>query len=180
MEGYYSVTEYAKLTGKDPGNIRRMLIYGRLLGEKFGNNWAIPKDAKFPEDNRIKSGEYRNWRQKYRLSSDNPVFFDTLKRMSMDLQKIYGNSLDKVILYGSYARGDQNEDSDADIAIILKEGNSERMHDLMIDAVVDYELECGITLSVLPIDEKEYKKWSKTLPFYKNIEKEGIVLWKAA
>lgn len=64
MEGYYSVSEYAKIIGKDPGHIRRMLIYGRLIGEKIGNQWVIPQDAAYPEDNRVKSGEYRNWRKK--------------------------------------------------------------------------------------------------------------------
>lgn len=59
MTDYYTVSEYAKMTGKDPAHIRRMLIYGRLLGEKIGNQWVIPKDAEYPADNRVKSGNYK-------------------------------------------------------------------------------------------------------------------------
>ena len=45
MDNYYSVTEYSRITGKDPGNIRRMLINGRLAGEKLGNQWVIKADT---------------------------------------------------------------------------------------------------------------------------------------
>lgn len=54
------------------------------------------------------------------------------------------------------------------------------MHDKMTDIVVDYELEQGAPLSVIPLEWAEYTTWKSTLPFYKNIEKEGIVLWKTA
>lgn len=49
----------------------------------------------------------------------------------------------------------------------------------MADVVVDYQLDLGITLSVIPIEQSEFKKWKTTLPFYKNVDKEGIVLWKS-
>lgn len=38
---------------------------GRIEGvTKFGKAWAIPADAEKPTDNRVTSGEYRNWRNK--------------------------------------------------------------------------------------------------------------------
>ena len=103
-----------------------------------------------------------------------------LLHMSNDLKDVYGDYLVKIVLYGSYARGEQTAESDVDIAVILKDGNTEKMHDDMTDIVVDYELDQGVTLSVIPIEFEQYTAWNKTLPFYKNIDKEGIVLWKAA
>ncbi|MCR5656779.1 MAG: nucleotidyltransferase domain-containing protein [Butyrivibrio sp.] len=103
-----------------------------------------------------------------------------LRNMSTDLKKIYGAYLQTVILYGSYARGEQTDESDIDIAIVLKKGNTESMHDSMIDTVVDYELDIAKTLSIVPIDYENYQEWRKVLPFYKNIDKEGIIIWKAA
>ena len=103
-----------------------------------------------------------------------------LTEMSKQLKTIYGAYLDKVILYGSYARGEQTEESDVDIAVVLKAGNTEKMHDEMLDIVVDYELELGVTLSVISVEYESYLKWKQVLPFYKNVDREGIVLWTAA
>ena len=180
MQDYYTVSQYAQLTGKDPGNIRRLLAYGRLAGEKFGKQWIIPKNAVLPEDNRVKSGDYRNWRKRSKVWHENASLIKALLSMSSAIESIYGEYLVKIVLYGSYARGDQTAESDVDIALILKTGNTEEMHEKLIDTVVDYELDQGVTLSVLPIDDEQYSRWRKSLPFYKNIDKEGIVLWKAA
>ncbi|SHJ51032.1 nucleotidyltransferase domain-containing protein [Pseudobutyrivibrio xylanivorans] len=179
MVDFYTVTEYAELTGKDTGNIRRMLIKGDLIGEKVGRQWLIPKDAVIPEDRRVKTGNYRNWRKKVTVNQQNPSLMRSLHKMCVQLSETYGNTLEKIVLYGSYARGEETPESDVDIAVILKSGNTEEMHNKMVDIVVDYELDLAVTLSVVPIEYDQYIEWNKTLPFYKNVEKEGIILWKA-
>lgn len=180
MLDYYTVTEYANLTGKDPGNIRRMLINGKISGEKLGSQWVIPKGTAYPDDKRLKSGNYKNWRQKNLISHTNPVLMRSLSKMCAQLYGIYGDSMHKVLLYGSYARGEQTSESDVDIALILRNGNPDDLHDKMVDLVVDYELDLAVTLSVVPIELDQYLEWKNTLPFYKNIDKEGIILWTAA
>lgn len=50
----------------------------------------------------------------------------------------------------------------------------------MIDLTVDLELEYNKVLSVLLIDYDNYKEWGTVLPFYKNVQKDGIMLWSAA
>ena len=104
----------------------------------------------------------------------------SLLLMSKELQKLYGSDIEKIVLYGSYSRGEETEESDVDLAIFLKEEETESMHDKRVDIVVDYELDLAVTLSVITIDLKNYNEWRKTLPFYKNIDKDGIILWKAA
>ncbi|MBE9260637.1 nucleotidyltransferase domain-containing protein, partial [Dolichospermum sp. LEGE 00246] len=44
-----------------------------------------------------------------------------LEKVKGFLQKTYQENLDKVILFGSRARGDYHSDSDVDILIVLKE-----------------------------------------------------------
>ena len=180
MDGYYTVSEYARITGKDSGNIRRNLINGLIPGQKFGKQWAIPKDAIYPNDQRVKTGEYRNWRKKIAAWRDNAQLMKSIAGLCSDLGKIYGNTLDRIILYGSYARGEASEESDVDIALILRQHETEKKHLAMIDIVVDYELECGKTLSVITVDKCQYSEWSQILPFYMNMDREGIVIWKTA
>ena len=70
MAEYLSVTEYAGLHGKDTGNIRRLLASGRLKGQKVGNQWIIAKDAPYPKDNRVTTGQYRHWRNRVALNEN--------------------------------------------------------------------------------------------------------------
>ena len=179
MNGYYTVSQYAKLTGKDTGNLRRMLIDGRLPGEKIGNQWVIPESAVMPADNRVKTGKYHNSRKATSFRHTNPKLMERLKFMSNDLSKIHGANLDSIVIYGSYSRGEETPESDIDIALILRNEMDEATHEAMTDLLVDYELELGVVLSVVPIDINEFNQWKRVLPFYKNIKKEGIVIWKA-
>lgn len=101
------------------------------------------------------------------------------EKMIPGLQNIFGNVLECIILYGSVARGTQTDESDVDIALIVRK-YTEDMHDKMIDLTVDLELEYNLVLSVLLIDYDNFKEWEDVLPFYKNVKKEGIMLWSAA
>lgn len=104
----------------------------------------------------------------------------TISDMITGLCAIYGDLISEVILYGSYARGTQTDVSDVDIAMILSGKPTKEATDAMIDCVSLYELECGKVLSVIDINAETYECWKDVLPFYKNIRKEGIVLWKQA
>ena len=178
MKGFYTVSQYAAILGKDSGNIRRMLINGKLIGEKVGNQWLIPKTAELSEDKRIKSGQYRNWRNKTRINKKYPGLLKQLTNMCIDIGEIYGDVIEEIILYGSYVRGQEVPESDIDIAVILRLPDTDELHRKMIDIVVDNELDLEITLSVITIEEDNLNEWKSTLPFYKNLLKEGIPLWK--
>ena len=94
------------------------------------------------------------------------------------LINIFQESTVKIILYGSVARGTQTDESDVDIAVLVK-SYTKKMYDQMTDLVVDLELQYNKVLSVLLIDYHKFKKWENVMPFYRNIKKEGIVLWSA-
>lgn len=103
-----------------------------------------------------------------------------LEQMIPGLQDIYGNLISSVILYGSTARGTRADDSDVDVALLLHSGTTKEMRGQMLDLVVDLELACGKVLSVICIDYEKFSEWKDSLPFYKSILEEGIVLWQAA
>lgn len=58
-----SINEYAARIGKSTTTVRQKCQRGTLPGAvKIGRDWLIPDDAPYP-DNRVKSGEYRDWRK---------------------------------------------------------------------------------------------------------------------
>ena len=92
---------------------------------------------------------------------------------------IYSDNILSVILYGSVARGDNGDESDIDIALIVDK-DDEQQHDELLEAIVDINLDHNCLISPALIERSQFEKWSNILPYYKNIKKEGIVLWKAA
>lgn len=44
----------------------------------------------------------------------------------------------------------------------------------------ELDLRYDKVFSIIGIQEKNMEKWGSVLPFYQNVQKEGIVLWKAA
>ena len=92
------------------------------------------------------------------------------------LEGLYGSRLEKVVLYGSYARGDYSEESDVDLIVVLRGSvvPSEEI-DRMIDAITDVNLEYGVLLSIYPVSLEEYVECRG--PLLMNIKKEGIVVW---
>ncbi|MCD8378975.1 MAG: nucleotidyltransferase domain-containing protein [Lachnospiraceae bacterium] len=101
-----------------------------------------------------------------------------LGEMTKSYRSTYGNKISKIVLYGSYARGDYRDDSDIDIAAIVKGPRRELQDDLkkVWDVSHDLGLEYGIMVSptVIPLDE--FEEWKDDLPYYRNIEQEGVVV----
>lgn len=64
MSELLSVTQWAALHGKDPGNVRRLIAQGRIPAQRVGSQWAIPANAQPPADKRVKSGKYVGSRKK--------------------------------------------------------------------------------------------------------------------
>lgn len=86
----------------------------------------------------------------------------------------------RIILYGSVARGTDTPESDVDIALILHGKMSAETKSGLLDLIVELNLKYDKVLSVVDIDEEFFLTWKNAIPFYGNVEREGIVLWKAA
>lgn len=67
LVGYLTVKETAEKWGINPRTVQTMCNDGRIPeAKKFGNAWAIPEDTKKPTDRRVVSGNYKDWRIKYK------------------------------------------------------------------------------------------------------------------
>jgi predicted nucleotidyltransferase len=90
-----------------------------------------------------------------------------------EIKKIYGNQLDKIILYGSWANGTATNDSDIDLMVVLKgEISPGREIDRMIDCITDLNLKYDTLLSVVPVSDEVYANFDS--PLILNVRREGI------
>ena len=99
------------------------------------------------------------------------------KQLAMDFAKSLNYpEIEKIILFGSVARGDDTKDSDIDILIITKNVDDDlKIEDDIYGKTFDILLETGEYLSVKMRHILHYKKYIN-FPFYSNVEKEGILI----
>lgn len=89
------------------------------------------------------------------------------------LEKIYSNRLKKMILFGSYARGDFVEGSDIDIVLLLEQiDNIPDEWDRYFPIISKISLEYDTVVSIVPFDYQEFQE--KRTPLILNVNKEGI------
>ncbi len=96
------------------------------------------------------------------------------------LVDIFSNNIIAIILYGSVARNENTAESDIDIAIIVKNEMDDATREKFMQWSAELDLRYDKVFSIIDIQEKNMEKWGSVLPFYQNVQKEGIVLWKAA
>lgn len=94
------------------------------------------------------------------------------------IKKILGKQLSKIILYGSYARGDYDENSDIDLMVLttLTEEEIEKRETEIFDLAFDFQMDYGVDISVVVKNEEHFNYWLGALPFYDNVQKEGLVI----
>lgn len=96
------------------------------------------------------------------------------KQMAECYRSVYGTDLKEIFLYGSYARGDFTEDSDIDIAAIVKGNRMDLQEKLkrIWDISADVGLENDVVVSPIVIPYDEFEEYKDKLPYYMNILKE--------
>lgn len=109
-----------------------------------------------------------------------PLTAEELHLVSQDVKRVltdlYGDRLDRVILFGSYARGDLHKESDVDYLAVLKDsdfaGGQEirRIAPVIGPLALHYEVE----ISILPTSVLTYETGHALL--YQSIRQEGICL----
>lgn len=96
--------------------------------------------------------------------------------MVQEYRRVYGRAVEKILLYGSYARNEQDNESDVDIVAIVH-GERNDLQELL-KQVWDYSTDIGmendVVISPSVIPYSEYEKYKRILPYYMNIEKEGM------
>lgn len=94
------------------------------------------------------------------------------------IKELLGNTLDSVILYGSYARGDYSVLSDVDVMILvtLTESEIKDISDQISDLAFDYMMTYSIDISPVVENIEHFNYWVDNLPYYRNVRDEGVKL----
>lgn len=96
------------------------------------------------------------------------------------VNELLGKRVKKIILYGSYARGDYNKSSDIDIMILTDLTDKEiiKYRDKVSDIAYDIEWDNNFDIYLSPLVKNidRFNYWLEALPFYMNVQKEGVVL----
>ena len=89
--------------------------------------------------------------------------------------KMYGGKIKKVILYGSFVRGEVTRDSDIDILVLVdKSLNPFEVRESLSDLLFDILLEEGELISVITVPEDFFENYNS--PFNLNVKKEGVAV----
>lgn len=102
-----------------------------------------------------------------------------LDELEKELKNIFGSKLKKIILFGSYARKNYDDESDLDVMALLDMDEEEilKSHDKVLDVTVNLTTRYGIVLSIIENNYDYFYDWVDVLPFFNNVEKEGIELY---
>lgn len=90
---------------------------------------------------------------------------------------LFGDKFKSVILYGSYARGDYDDESDIDIMIMVDMEREElKKYRRMISKFFsELNLENGVFLTSKLQSQPFFNEWKNVMPFYQNVLKEGVM-----
>ena len=99
------------------------------------------------------------------------------KQLAIDFAKSLNHpEIEKIILFGSVARGEDTKESDIDILIVTCNINNDlKISDDVYGKVMDILLETGEYLSTKMVPIEHYQKRSNSY-FYINVENEGILI----
>ncbi len=96
-----------------------------------------------------------------------------LKKLKKGLLQIYGDRIDRILLYGSRARGDNRPDSDIDILIVLKDDfNYSEMLRLSSDLATSLSLENDVVISRVFVSKEQFEH--RQIPFLMNVRREAV------
>ncbi|MEM9886815.1 MAG: nucleotidyltransferase domain-containing protein [Bacteroidota bacterium] len=100
-----------------------------------------------------------------------------LSQFAAKMETLYQDKLERILLFGSQARGDAAEDSDIDLLLLLnqEEVNPYREVPKITDVVFEINIKYNQLLFYLPMS---LKRWENEQSFFiDNVKREGITIW---
>jgi len=103
------------------------------------------------------------------------------ERVCAAAKEVLGDKLEKVVLFGSYARGDYDNESDIDIMIIAdialedKHATWKKIYARAGDLSLEYDILVSLIIACSDI----FHRYADYSGFYINVQKDGVELYAA-
>jgi len=97
-----------------------------------------------------------------------------LENFKNALKKMFGERLSRVVLFGSKARGEDEEFSDIDTLVVIKGLLPDEKRKIR-EVTWEISLEQEVVLTAIVYDEEEYQK-QLLLPFLMQVNREAVAL----
>jgi len=103
-----------------------------------------------------------------------PIVKQIAAEFKTELKKLYGDELAGLVLFGSHARGDNQEESDIDFAVVLKNPSTTSTSEISKVSDLGNNLSIKYGKFVNYIGIPEFKLKQSNLGIYQEIRKDGI------
>ena len=112
------------------------------------------------------------------FNTDSENIENLSKEFVAEIQNIFSDKLKKVILYGSYARGDFDDESDIDVMVLADMPDMEirEKRSDVVNLICEIDDKYNVFMAPVIIDVNHFNDWLPILPFYINVNEEGV-LW---
>jgi len=98
-----------------------------------------------------------------------------IKKIILDIAKKYGIEIDRIILFGSRARGDYRENSDWDILIVTKEKLDWKIRKKFLSEVRRTLVSKEMLVEIVVVDSRTFDEYKSLTGFvYYWAEREGV------
>lgn len=163
---------YLKINEK---TIYKLAKKKELPGIKIGGMWRFKKEAVdswlVDFSKKIEATKMKN--------SGNLNLKDNEKKALLELKKILFKSfsVSGIILYGSKARGDFDEESDIDILIILNNKVDDNIREKIFSMSFKIEIKYDVIFGILVESEDFWNSpIAEAMPIHSNISREGVLV----
>ena len=96
------------------------------------------------------------------------------------IKKVLGSDFIRAYVYGSYARGEYDDKNESDLDIVIFTHRPAAEFYMLVNEIAEityeYSVKYDVILSPVFQNQKQFEHMADVLPFYQNIQKEGIAV----